>query len=267
MDEIVKQKLVHLWNYPSSFEYIPGVTSFSDWRIPATISTIYLIVIFTLYQIMKNRERMELKYISAVHNFNMFALSVICFIGMTYGIIIQSINSGVETLFCDSKNVARGKGTLTFWMYIFYLTKFYELFDTVILALRRSQLRFLHIYHHFATGPLCFICLHFAIPVQWIATTLNAFVHIPMYWYYFLVIFKISPWWKKYITKIQIIQFIINLIVYNSTYLYHHLIAKNCNGYNGWGSLLASGIIWSYLFLFVDFYRKSYTQVNKKKNN
>lgn len=264
MDGNMQQTLMDIWNYPSNFEFVVGVTPFSSWKVPFVMSTLYLVVIFLLKQVvMKNRERFSLIYVSAIHNFIMFALSVVCFIGMAYGILTQVLDYGVETLFCDSKGLVEGKGTLYFWMYIFYLTKFYELIDTVLICLRRSQLIFLHLYHHFATGPLCFICLYYVIPVQWIATTLNALVHIPMYWYYFLVTFKIYSRWKKYITIIQIVQFIINLTVYSATMAYHYLYAKNCRGYDGWGSILAAGIIYSYLLLFLQFYKKSYKPTDK----
>lgn len=88
-------------------------------------------------------------------------------------------------MLCDSKRESAGKGTLYFWLYVFYLSKFYELFDTVFIVLRKAPLRFLHFYHHSMTFFLCWVCLEYAIPVQWIATCLNAFVHIPMYVMFF----------------------------------------------------------------------------------
>lgn len=88
---------------------------------------------------------------------------------------------GHDGLFCDTKRQSAGQGTLYFWVYVFYLSKFYELLDTVFIVLRKAPLRFLHFYHHSMTFFLCWVCLEYSIPVQWIATTLNAFVHIPMY--------------------------------------------------------------------------------------
>lgn len=71
-------------------------------------------------------------------------------------------------------------------------------------------------------------------------------------------------WWKKYITTIQIVQFIIVLITHSSAIVYHYGFAKNCRSYEGYGNLFAGLVIWSYLYLFIDFYRSTYTKGSSK---
>ena len=86
------------------------------------------------------------------------------------------------------------------------------------------------------------------------------------YWYYFLMVVRpgAKVWWKRYITTIQIAQFIIVLITHTSAVLYHYVYAKNCRSYEGYGNLFAGLVIWSYLYLFIEFYRTTYTSpVNK----
>ncbi len=50
-------------------------------------------------------------------------------------------------------------GSLPFWSYVFYLSKYYEWLDTVFLALKKKHLSFLHTYHHFITLWICWIQL------------------------------------------------------------------------------------------------------------
>ncbi|XP_054715824.1 elongation of very long chain fatty acids protein 7-like [Uloborus diversus] len=97
-----------------------------------------------------------------------------------------------------------------------YLLKYAELMDTVFFVLRKKhkQISFLHVFHHSA------VCLYFWRIMKnrqpsfymYIVLTINSFVHVTMYFYYALA--AVGPkakkylWWKKYITTIQIVQFL-----------------------------------------------------------
>ncbi|KFM79053.1 Elongation of very long chain fatty acids protein, partial [Stegodyphus mimosarum] len=90
---------------------------------------------------------------------------------------------------------------------------------------------------------------------------INSFVHILMYSYYGLA--AIGPhmskylWWKKYITAIQMVQF---LLIFTHSF---QLLFINCNypsGFMYWIGFHAV-LFW---FLFADFYRNAY---RKKKHS
>uniref|UniRef100_A0A1Q3FPY2 Elongation of very long chain fatty acids protein n=1 Tax=Culex tarsalis TaxID=7177 RepID=A0A1Q3FPY2_CULTA len=98
--------------------------------------------------------------------------------------------------------------------HIYFLVKVLDLMDTVFFVLRKkqNQVSFLHVYHH--TGMVMLTWSG----VKWFAGGhgvfmgfLNSFVHVVMYFYYFLTSvsdkYKGNVWWKKHITQLQIIQF------------------------------------------------------------
>lgn len=75
-----------LYNYPSEFVYVSGETPMTHWMYPAVIGAIYMTTILALRAIMnKVSHRIEARWLAAVHNWNMFAISVLCFFGITYG--------------------------------------------------------------------------------------------------------------------------------------------------------------------------------------
>lgn len=91
-----------------------------------------------------------------------------------------------------------------------------------------------------------------------------------MYYYYFRTASGAKIWWKQYLTTMQIIQFIIDLVViYACTYSYYSFTYNpslpNFGDCSGTESAAAFGcaILTSYLFLFINFYRITYNQKKK----
>lgn len=97
--------------------------------------------------------------------------------------------------------------------HVYFIAKLTELLDTVFFVLRKkdNQVSFLHLYHH------TFMAFNTWIVVKYIAggqgsftAGLNSFVHIIMYSYYLLsgfgTRFQKYLWWKKYITKLQLVS-------------------------------------------------------------
>ncbi len=105
-------------------------------------------------------------------------------------------------------------------IYWFYLSKYYEFFDTFLLYLNGKSPIFLQKFHH--VGAVICWHLHYSYKVDgvWIPSIANAFVHTVMYSYYLCCLLKIRHvrFIKKYITSLQLLQ----LIVPNFICLYYY---------------------------------------------
>ncbi|XP_035788882.1 elongation of very long chain fatty acids protein AAEL008004-like [Anopheles albimanus] len=100
--------------------------------------------------------------------------------------------------------------------YIYYLSKLSEFADTIFFVLRKkkSQITYLHLYHHSLTPIEAWILTKFlAGGNTTLPNIINNFVHTLMYFYYMLAAmgprYQKYLWWKKYMTEIQIAQFVI----------------------------------------------------------
>ncbi|KAG8780902.1 hypothetical protein FRC19_011048 [Serendipita sp. 401] len=247
----------------------PGETPLSTLPEVASVTALYLGTIFGIRELLKNGQPKKLNTLFQLHNILLTAGS-----GLLLALILEEMvpywwKHGFFAAIC-------GKGAWTenleFYYLINYYFKYWELVDTVFLALKKKPLTFLHVFHHAATAALCYTQLDGKTSVQWVVISLNLGVHVLMYYYYYATAGGAKIWWKKYITTMQISQFVIDIcVVYFATYshfAYKHGMPTvgDCQGAES-AALYGCALLTFYLILFIDFYRRTYDAKPKHATN
>ena len=170
-------------------------------------------------------------------------------------------------MFCDQHRRYLS-GPIYGLVYIFYLSKYYELLDTVILALKKRPIIFLHVFHHVLTLYISREGMNADTTYQWCAVATNTFIHSLMYAHYALASLGYKNKWKRYLTVAQMIQFFVNVaILFAWAGVDSYLLppGQSCSGdYYSW-SLMFFAML-AFWVLFYAFYRKSYTKKPKSKS-
>jgi len=142
------------------------------------------------------------------------------------------------------------------WWY--YFSKCIELLDSLFILLRKNfhQLTFLHIYHHATMFPLWWIgAKYVAGGSSFLGAFFNCLVHVVMYSYYAVAALGPSMkrflWWKKYLTLLQMVQFVAALVMGCNA------IRIGCD-FPMWMQYTLVAYMVSFLVLFSNFYYKAY---------
>lgn len=211
--------------------------------------------------LMRNYKPFQLKMVILAYNlFNVLTSVYFCMS------IIYMSNFGKELFEFeiqpnnDTSNEALG---IIRFAWYYFLSKLVDQLETVFFVMRhkQSQVSFLHVYHHASVPLIVWIgvkCAPTSGPAA-IFPLLNSAIHAVMYTYYFLSAlgpqYRHYLWWKRYITVLQLAQFVI-ILLYGLAFVYLQ------RGFPLVFALLP--VIQAPLFfaLFYNFYRQTY---HKKK--
>lgn len=219
------------------------------------ICVLYCVIVKLGPSIMANRKPIEMRNVLFIYNICMVGLSTYCFLEFNLGGWLAGYSLRCQPVDYSRSPQAMRMANVCWW---FYFSKFFELLDTIFFIMRKkfNQVSFLHVFHH---GIMPFSCWLGVKYVPGGFTTffcmLNSFIHMLMYTYYGLS--ALGPkyqkylWWKKYMTKMQIIQFI--LITIHSM----QLLFIECNYPTVFVYIIGlHGLV--FLIMFADFYRQAY---------
>ncbi|XP_033864727.1 elongation of very long chain fatty acids protein 1-like [Acipenser ruthenus] len=219
-------------------------------------------VIFVLKvgpRFMANRKPYDLKGVMVAYNFFLVAFSIF--------IVYEFLMSGWATDYtwkCDPVDFSNSPQGLRMvrvaWFFLF--SKFIELLDTVFFVLRKknSQVTFLHVFHHSVMPWTWWWGVKFGPGgIGSFHAMVNSVVHIIMYFYYGLSAagprFQKYLWWKKYMTAIQLVQFVLV-----SLHVTQYYFMDKCD----YQFPLFVHLVWIYgtffFVLFSNFWYQSYTK-------
>ncbi|XP_063702422.1 very long chain fatty acid elongase AAEL008004-like, partial [Culicoides brevitarsis] len=242
--------------------------------VPITVILISY-AFFVLYlgpNYMRNRAPFNLKYMIILYNtfqvyYNFWLISQLQMV-MHKQFMKHMVRFGCVNGLTDEETKHFGD-TVSLALWHATIDRVFDLFDTVFFVLNKKQshVTFLHVYHHISVVAILWTASKYFQGLEFgIVGICNIFVHMIMYFYYLVAAlgpqFRKFLWWKRYLTTLQIIQFLIILFyMLGSLWL-------SCNfRKNVIYVIIAETII--NLVLFLHFYRKAYkkdiTQVMMKK--
>uniref|UniRef100_A0A1A9W5Z7 Elongation of very long chain fatty acids protein n=1 Tax=Glossina brevipalpis TaxID=37001 RepID=A0A1A9W5Z7_9MUSC len=227
---------------------------------------LYLVfVLFIGPRLMENRKAFLLRRTLQVYNtfqilYNLFMIITLSF-KKTY-IIEKLISNNCQVHRTPDELL---DSSVCGWYYL--LSKIIDLLDTIFIVLRKkqSQVSFLHVYHHSIMVITSWTILKYVPMTEEFAFgyLLNNMVHVMMYFYYLVAAmgpqYQKLLWWKKYMTRIQLGQFVFILLYLAA------MVMKGCELSQGvkLGLILNASV---FLLLFADFYRKTYANKAVQKN-
>ncbi|XP_039614652.1 elongation of very long chain fatty acids protein 7a isoform X1 [Polypterus senegalus] len=213
-------------------------------------------------KLMENRKPFDLRRVMIFYNFSIVIFSVY----MSYEFLMSGWATGYSYR-CDIVDYSRSPQGLrmawTCWLY--YFSKFIELLDTVFFVLRKknSQISFLHVYHHSIMPYTWWFGVRFAPGgLGTFHALVNCVVHVIMYTYY--GVSAMGPtyqkylWWKKYLTTIQLVQFVTVTI-----HIGQFFFMKDCPYQYPVFLYIICLYGCSFLVLFLNFWYHAYTKGNR----
>jgi len=200
-----------------------------------------------------------------VHNLGLTVFSAWVFQGMLR-VLLEAYQKG--EIF--GPNLFTGFG-LDYWAWVFYYSKYYELVDTALLIITGKDVTVLQGFHHSGAILTMWLLCVYRVNAVWVFCLFNSFVHSWMYIYYFITTFRhtdgtpnplpvrLAFKLKPYLTKMQIIQFIVGGSI---GFIYY--ATKTIPFAEKTVMVIVQGYLIALIVLFAQFYKKSY---NKKSYN
>lgn len=235
--------------------------------IPIVTVIIYAIAIYWGNNAMKKREPFNYRISMALWNLFLSVFSFGCMIRVFPHLLHNLAVGEPRDLLCISPETTYGYGATGFWVTLFMLSKFAELFDTLFIIIHKKPLIFLHYYHHITVLLYSWYAYTTRTPSSVIFMAVNSSVHAMMYGYYFLMTIKMKPKWMNpvFITMAQLVQMVVGIIVTGmSTYYLSTATEEKPCEIDPNTLIPCFGMYGTYFLLFLQFFLKRYFKPQKK---
>jgi len=235
-------------------------------ELPFISVGLYVLMVFLLPRLLKDSKPKQLTFVLGLWNLSLSVLSLFIVFGVGIPYFTTLFKKGLYETVCDPhKELYRGASVLLYWSYIFALSKYAELLDTLFLILKNPNrpVMFLHWYHHTTVLLFTWFAEYWRFSVGFVFIFVNAVVHTFMYWYYFQLGRGVKVSWGKALTIGQILQMFLGIAA-NGYWMVQWYLGNECGCDNPavimWACIVMYG---SYLILFIWFFMERY-QAPKK---
>jgi len=218
-----------------------------NYEVPIISCIVYLMLIFGLQIIMKDREEFKLRGLLIIWNWILAIFSMVGAYFVIPEIIVEVGIHGVHSDMCTGISEFKNP-----FVMIFCLSKIPEFIDTLFLVLRKRHVRFLHWYHHITVALYCWSAWADNIENGGWFSGMNLIVHTIMYTYFAFAAmeYRFPTWMRESITLLQVLQMVLGLL-----FVIHNIYYCNFHPFN----LTCAFLMYlSYLILFVHFFYESY---------
>ncbi|XP_054706391.1 elongation of very long chain fatty acids protein 7-like [Uloborus diversus] len=243
-------------------DFASGDPVIVDWALmkpdylPFLLSVLYLLFVKLLGpNMMKGRKPFKLRIPMIVYNFALVFAYAACVTRVLY----LCFTTNVYKYWCISGSARQSPQIyeVVVISWIIYLLKYVEYLDTIFFVLRKKyhQITTLHVFHHSLIPICCWMVFRTEKSLfQVTPGIINGVVHVIMYTYYGLAAAGVKQeylWWKKYLTRLQMAQFIVVIIL--------QIYATHMGCYSSFISFyMVTFLCMSFFILFGNFYIQTY---------
>ncbi|VVC25764.1 ELO family [Cinara cedri] len=213
-------------------------------------------------RLMANRKPMELRNVLIFYNLFQVIFSSWLFYECMMGGWWNEYSLSCQPVDYSNKPSTVRMVSICWW---YYFSKFTEFMDTIFFVLRKKDrhISTLHVIHHGVMPMSVWFGVKFTPGGHsTFFGLLNTFVHIIMYAYYLLAAFGPQVqkylWWKKYLTTLQMIQFLAIMVHAFQLFFIDCDYPKAFVWFIGMHAVM-------FFFLFKEFYNEQYTKSPKQK--